>query len=1361
MNGLMKSKNLARILLLLSGAAAQSAAVDSLHVTLEGRWGYGASFAVAMASSRHVAIGSGSVFMLIDISNPAEPAHTSEIVLGGRIRSIAVDGTMACVAADEAGLYVIDISNPSAAVLLGSCYIDWSAYSVAVSGSYAYVGTYSGELRVIDISDPSMPVPHSYCDLPSTAHGIAMGEGYVYVADGSDGLRVIDIADPSAPVEVGFIDTPELAYSVTLSEGYAYVAESSGGLRVIDITNPSAPEEKGFLDTPGTSYGVAVTGGVAYLADGWEGLRVIDISDPSAPAEKGLWNTGLYPGYARGVAAGGGVAYVACASSGLRVIDARNPAAPVEMGSVDTKADVAEVVIQGGQAYFLTNAQELLSVDVSKPAAPAVMGSCSTHRTGDRKAVVSENYLYAIGYGMSVIDITDPSVPLLVGSRIDVPANAEDIAIGDGHLYATSGYPNRLHVLDIANPQAPTEVAFLDMPSSPEGIAVSGTYAYVATWDSGFRVIDISKPSSPVDRATFTPRDGLRGVAVSGVYAYLCAGTNLQIVDISDPLAPVEKGFCTIDGTAIDVAVSDDYAYVTTFSTGLRVIDIRNPSDPVEHGYYETAGRGGSVAVSGELVFVADSYYASSGYGNWSGVYVFRFVPPSPPPAPTNLVATAVSSTEIDLTWDDTPNEMGYKVQRAPGVTNLVWEEIASRDENITSFQDTDLSAESVFSYRVIAYNDEGESQPSNTDSAQTYPAQAVPPPAPTGLLANTVSPTQIDVTWNDTQYETGYRVERALGVDGPWTQIAAPVADSTRYQDTGLNPSTTYFYRVYAYNEAGDGPYSEIVSATTPTLDTQGPSILIQQPSPPAAGVAVVISATISDSSGVQSATLWYRPGGGQAGSATMSGGSGQYSGTIPSAAITPSGVGFYIEATDVMDNTSREPAVGFQSLQVSVSGQGVVCSSPQPGGSQQTAYRMVSVPADANSNSPDAVLADDLGAYDNTRWRLFELTPEQGYTEYPNTNPMTPGRAFWLIVYEGGRVIDTGPCLSAPTGGEYQIPVHAGWTLVGNPFNFAVPVENLRFASGTEQVVLRSYTGAWNDPAAAAVTVMEPFAGYAVSSQSATQLLVDPDLSSGGMLAKSAFEDSSSWAIRIHARCQDALDLDNIARACRGASRDLDSLDQPEPPVIGGYVSVYFPHADWETVLKTYSVDARPLPQEGDVWLVEVKSNIRDLVHLRFKGIETIPGESSVVVLDEATNASLDLREVQEYSFANTNEDVARRLRILVGSQDFVTFELEKAGIYPLGFGLSQNFPNPFNPLTTIGYSLPAASRVTITLYDVVGREVATLAEGIQLPGRRSVVLDGSDLASGVYYYRMQATALEGTAGSYVQTRKLLLLK
>jgi photosystem II stability/assembly factor-like uncharacterized protein len=88
------------------------------------------------------------------------------------------------------------------------------------------------------------------------------------------------------------------------------------------------------------------------------------------------------------------------------------------------------------------------------------------------------------------------------------------------------------------------------------------------------------------------------------------------------------------------------------------------------------------------------------------------------------------------------------------------------------------------------------------------------------------------------------------------------------------------------------------------------------------------------------------------------------------------------------------------------------------------------------------------------------------------------------------------------------------------------------------------------------------------------------------------------------------------------------------------------------------------------------------------------------------------------------------------------------------PQKFQLSQNFPNPFNPITTIQYVLTERAKVTLKIYDVLGNEIRTLVDETQSAGTHLQQWDGSGLPSGVYFYR-----LEG--GPFVQTRKLLLLK
>jgi hypothetical protein len=81
-------------------------------------------------------------------------------------------------------------------------------------------------------------------------------------------------------------------------------------------------------------------------------------------------------------------------------------------------------------------------------------------------------------------------------------------------------------------------------------------------------------------------------------------------------------------------------------------------------------------------------------------------------------------------------------------------------------------------------------------------------------------------------------------------------------------------------------------------------------------------------------------------------------------------------------------------------------------------------------------------------------------------------------------------------------------------------------------------------------------------------------------------------------------------------------------------------------------------------------------------------------------------------------------------------------------------QNYPNPFNPTTIIRYQLPTASMVQLEVFDVLGKKVASLVNSAQAAGDYSVTFNASNLASGVYFYRLQA-------GNFVQTKKMLFIK
>jgi hypothetical protein len=94
----------------------------------------------------------------------------------------------------------------------------------------------------------------------------------------------------------------------------------------------------------------------------------------------------------------------------------------------------------------------------------------------------------------------------------------------------------------------------------------------------------------------------------------------------------------------------------------------------------------------------------------------------------------------------------------------------------------------------------------------------------------------------------------------------------------------------------------------------------------------------------------------------------------------------------------------------------------------------------------------------------------------------------------------------------------------------------------------------------------------------------------------------------------------------------------------------------------------------------------------------------------------------------------------------------EIETA--VPNEFTLYQNYPNPFNPNTIISYGIPSNSHVSLTVYDILGRQVAVLVNEVQVPGTYKVNFNASNYASGVYFYRI-------VAGSHTAVQKMMLIK
>jgi hypothetical protein len=188
--------------------------------------------------------------------------------------------------------------------------------------------------------------------------------------------------------------------------------------------------------------------------------------------------------------------------------------------------------------------------------------------------------------------------------------------------------------------------------------------------------------------------------------------------------------------------------------------------------------------------------------------------PATVPSAPSALAASAISSSRIDLTWaDNANNESGFIVERSLNGTSG-WTPEKTTAANVTTYSDTGLSTATRYYYRVKAFAAAGDSAYTSTANATTLP---LPPAAPTALAAQALSRSSIKLTWADnSNNETGFKIERSLDGASGWSQVATVGAGVTTYTNTGLNRSTKYYYRVVAYNTGGNSLYSNVASATT-----------------------------------------------------------------------------------------------------------------------------------------------------------------------------------------------------------------------------------------------------------------------------------------------------------------------------------------------------------------------------------------------------------------------------------------------------------------------------------------------------------------------------------------------------------------
>jgi hypothetical protein len=525
-----------------------------------------------------------------------------------------------------------------------------------------------------------------------------------------------------------------------------------------------------------------------------------------------------------------------------------------------------------------------------------------------------------------------------------------------------------------------------------------------------------------------------------------------------------------------------------------------------------------------------------------------------------------------------------------------------------------------------------------------------------------------------------------------------------------------------------------------------------------------------------------------------------------IPADGVTTRGIEYNIFARDTLRNQDFGPKLtdgdnlcrddedqNWYPVRVRITGEGEFRSDKdgkaisQPNGRDNTNYTLFSVPFELDKSTPKDVLEDDLGAYDIKKWRFFEYRTGQTnpWIEYnsanPTITPFAPGQAFFLIVGDSNKVIDSGAGRTVSTVKSYTIELKSGWNLFGNPFNFPIHRDYLKLRNSsippdsTKPPSILSYERQWTYD-----DIVEPWKGYAIyvvprrpSEKILLTICPIATVPRAGKRSAPLAHGAGEWTIQISARAGAALDTINWVGARASAAEEYDDFDLVEPPVIGDYVAVYVPNANWSQHPMNYTADFRPVGNQAYEWPLQVATNHPNgEVVLDFKEIANLPEGYEAYLIDPQYGMARNLRRDPQYRFHTTGTGAEKSLTLLVGKSEALQKQSTGIALVPQAFELAQNFPNPFRSgaesrsraVTEIRYALPKSAVVTLEVYNLIGQRVRTLvAQRTQAADYYLVSWDGRDdfgkaVTSGVYIYRLLA---DSQGEKFTATRKLLVVR
>ena len=485
----------------------------------------------------------------------------------------------------------------------------------------------------------------------------------------------------------------------------------------------------------------------------------------------------------------------------------------------------------------------------------------------------------------------------------------------------------------------------------------------------------------------------------------------------------------------------------------------------------------------------------------------------------------------------------------------------------------------------------------------------------------------------------------------------------------------------------------------------------------------------------------------------------------TIPSDSVSYRGIEYYVELSDglkVVTYPENDPLEKPARIQVAVERQ------VAPLNFSSLTYKMVSVPIQLESTEIDSVLADDYNSYDIKYWRVlrYQTYPDTGYYEHAHIDSVysrgidstfTPGNAFWLITRSGER-FDVENGLSINSAEPFNYSLQPGWNQVGNPFAFTIAVSSISNADSLDAPVYYDGTEYQYDQ-----QFLKPWEGYFVynrSSEVVTISIPPVEATAEGIPKiknKCEIINENGYLLQISAKMKNTklIDTQNYIGLSRLALDDNDKFDLFEAPPIGDYLQVSIIEKK-----DKFASNFKSASELGQQWDLEIclSEYIDKPIEITLSEFGELPENFKLFVLDKNYVSAIPIKN-NKFSIEITKEFPIRKLKFIIGTDEFAQQHNEEIPLVPIKYKLKQNYPNPFNSGTIIQYQLGKRTLVELTIFDVLGRRVRGLIDEKQTTGFHTIHWDGLNesgikVASGIYFYRLKA-------GDFADTKKVLLVR